>query len=142
RKYPVHFQLLHASAERHPAEGVFFNYHLRQNVLAPTSDGGEQWYPQRLVYSLDGMGIADAAPRAMASALADALAATNTKAGNVRFVLPHQAGAGIVRLTAMKVEQLGVHGEVINGLTSHVGNVSSNSIPYGLKQCWSRLTGL
>jgi hypothetical protein len=42
----------------------------------------------------------------------------------------------------MKVEQLGVHAEVINGLTSHVGNVSSNSIPYGLKQCWVRLTGL
>lgn len=142
RKYPVHFRLLHASAERQPADGVYFNYHLRQNVLAPTSDGGERRYPQRLVYSLDGMGIADAAPRAMASALADALAATSTEPGDVRFVLPHQAGAGIVRLTAMKVEQLGVHGEVINGLTSHVGNVSSNSIPYGLKRCWARLTGL
>jgi 3-oxoacyl-[acyl-carrier-protein] synthase III len=142
RKYPVHFELLHAAAEKQRADGVYFNFQLRDDVLAPAADGGQRRDPRRLVFSLDGMGIADAAPRAMARALAGALAATHTSAGDVRFILPHQAGAGIVRLTAMKVEQLGIGGEVINGLTSRVGNVSSSSIPYGLQQHWSRLTGL
>ena len=41
----------------------------------------------------------------------------------------------------MKVEQLGVRGEVLNGLTMRVGNVSSGSIPYGLKKAWPRLVG-
>jgi len=141
RKYPPHFDLLHASAAKQRADGVFFDFHLRDNVLAPSEDGGQRREERRLVFSLDGMGIADIAPRAMASALAGALAATGTGAGDVRFVLPHQAGAGIVRLTAMKIEQIGVGCEVINGLTSRIGNVSSGSIPYGLKQHWSRLTG-
>ena len=39
------------------------------------------------------------------------------------------------------VDQLGVRGEVINGLTQRVGNVSSGSIPYGLRQTWHKLTG-
>jgi 3-oxoacyl-[acyl-carrier-protein] synthase III len=142
RKYPVHFELLHASAARQPADGVFFGFHIRDNVLAPDEGGGQRRDRQRLVFTLNGMGIADTAPRAMANALAGALAATGTSPGDVRFVLPHQAGAGIVRLTAMKVEQLGIGCEVINGLTSRVGNVSSGSIPYGLKHHWSKLTGL
>jgi 3-oxoacyl-[acyl-carrier-protein] synthase III len=142
RTHPPHFELLHANAKKQPADGVFFDFHLRDDVLAPTEEGGQRREAQRLVFSLDGMGIADIAPRAMANAVAGALAATGTGAGDVRFVLPHQAGAGIVRLTAMKIEQIGVGCEVINGLTSRIGNVSSGSIPYGLKHHWSRLSGL
>jgi 3-oxoacyl-[acyl-carrier-protein] synthase III len=142
RKYPAHFELLHASAARQPADGVFFDFQLRDNVLTPDEDSGQRRDAQRLVFSLDGMGIADIAPRAMANALAGALAATGTEKSDLRFILPHQAGAGIVRLTAMKVEQLGIGGEVVNGLTSRVGNVSSGSIPYGLKHHWSKFTGL
>ncbi|MGA2259179.1 MAG: hypothetical protein ABSG53_31285, partial [Thermoguttaceae bacterium] len=52
-----------------------------------------------------------------------------------------QAGAGIVRLTAMMLDRIGVRGEVINGITRDVGNVSSSSVPYALKQNWSRLGG-
>jgi 3-oxoacyl-[acyl-carrier-protein] synthase-3 len=141
-RHPPHFEVFYARAEKQKADGVFFDFHLRENVLAPVEGGGRTVDPQRLVFSLDGMGIADIAPRAMAGALADSLAATGLQPSDVRFVIPHQAGAGIVRLTAMKVEQLGVGGEVINGLTSRVGNVSSGSIPYGLKQHWSRLTGV
>jgi 3-oxoacyl-[acyl-carrier-protein] synthase III len=142
RKYPAHFELLHASAAKQWADGVFFDFQLRDNVLAPDADSGQRLEQQRLVFTLDGMGIADIAPRAMANALAGALAATGTEKTDLRFILPHQAGAGIVRLTAMKVEQLGIGGEVINGLTSRVGNVSSSSIPYGLKHHWSKFTGL
>jgi 3-oxoacyl-[acyl-carrier-protein] synthase III len=141
RRHPVHFDLVHASAERRAASGAFFNFHERANVLAPTRDGGER-YESRLVFSLDGMGIADAAPRAMAGALADALTATGIDKDDLRYVLPHQAGAAIVRLTAMKVEQLGIRAEVINGLTSQIGNVSSSSVPYGLMKHWRQLTGL
>jgi 3-oxoacyl-[acyl-carrier-protein] synthase III len=142
RKYPVHFEVVYSRAEKQPADGVYFHFHRRQNVLTPTEEGGQRHEAERFVFSLDGMAIADIAPRAMAGALAGALAATATTPSDVRFVLPHQAGAGIVRLTAMKVEQLGIEAEVINGLTARVGNVSSSSIPYGLKQHWSRLTGL
>lgn len=142
RNYPVHFELLHASAERRPASTPYFDFQMRENVLTPTCEGGERYDARRLVFSLDGMGIADAAPRAMANALANALAETSIAKDDVRYVLPHQAGAAIVRLTAMKMEQLGIRGEVINGLTRQVGNVSSSSIPFGLKTHWSRLRGL
>jgi 3-oxoacyl-[acyl-carrier-protein] synthase-3 len=141
-RYPVHFELLYAAAQKQPADGVFFDFHLREHVLAPDQDGGRHYDDRRLVFSLDGMGIADIAPRAMSSATAAALAATGLRPDEVRYVVPHQAGAGIVRLTAMKIEQLGIGGEVINGLTAQVGNVSSGSIPYSLKKKWNSLTGL
>jgi len=142
RKYPVRFELLYASAEKQPTPDVYFNYQMRSNVLAPTADGGQRTDAERLVFSLDCMGIADTAPRAMASALAKAMEGTGKSAGDIGTVLPHQAGAGITRLTAMKIEELGVHCDVINGLTECVGNVSSSSIAYGLAQHWSQLSGI
>ena len=141
-RYPVHFEMLYANAHKQPADGAYFDFHLREQVLAPDQDGGRHYDERRLVFSLDGMGIADIAPRAMAGATANALAATGQAAGDVRYVVPHQAGAGIVRLTAMKIEQLGIGGEVINGLTTRVGNISSGSIPYTLKKKWNTLSGL
>ena len=141
KRHPVHFELLYADAQKLPADGVYFDFHLRQNVALPTTEGGRIQEPERLVFSLDGMSIADAAPRAMANAVADALNATGLTPADIRFVVPHQAGTGIIRLAAMKIEQLGIHGEVINGLTQRVGNVSSSSIPYSFRQLWPRLTG-
>jgi 3-oxoacyl-[acyl-carrier-protein] synthase III len=141
RRYPVHFKLAFASAEMRPADSSFFRFHLRENVLAPTPDGGHTSIPQRLVFSLDGMGIGDTAPRAMASALTEALQATHTRPDSVRFVVPHQAGVGIVRLATMKLEECGVHAEVVNGLTREIGNVSSSSVPYALRSLWPTLDG-
>ena len=60
----------------------------------------------------------------------------------MQFVVPHQAGTTIVRLAAMKLEEIGVRGAVINGLTSHIGNVSSCSVPYALKKAWDDLDGM
>jgi 3-oxoacyl-[acyl-carrier-protein] synthase III len=110
-------------------------------VLLPAPDGGQERASQRLVFSLDGMGIAEAAPRAMSGALEKALQASNIGPEEVRLVIPHQAGAGIVRFTGMKLEELGIRGTLINGLTKNVGNVSSCSIPYALKQHWDQLHG-
>jgi len=141
-RYPVHFELVSASAQKQPAAGVFFDFHLRENVLAPSPDGAGQYASQRLVFSLDGSGIADIAPRAMAAAVDKALRAKKLAPQDVRFVVPHQAGSAIVRFAAMKLESLGIRGEVINGMTNRVGNVSSCSIPYALKQAWNRLEGL
>jgi len=141
QKYPAHFAIRYAGAEKLRADGVFFDFQLRENVLLPRLDGGQDHASQRLVFSLDGMGIADAAPRAMAGALAKALQATGTQPDEVRFVVPHQAGTGIVRFTGMKLEELGIRGEVINGLTKNIGNVSSCSIPYALKRYWNKLQG-
>jgi len=140
-KYDVHFKLLHACAEKVPAPGVYFNFALRENVLSPSLNGGKTRMSERLVFSLDGMGIADAAPRAMSQAVIKALEARGLQPADLQFVVPHQAGTYIVRLAGMKLEQAGIRAEVLNGLTSQVGNVSSSSIPYALKQAWSRLQG-
>lgn len=140
-QYPTHFNLLYAKAEKQPADGAFFNFHMRENVLIPQKGGGKEYDPHRLVFSLNGMGVADAAPRAMSSGIEKALAATHISPANIRFVVPHQAGTGIIRLATMKIEALGITGEIINGLTSAAGNVSSCSIPFALKQHWNRLSG-
>ena len=141
QKYPVHFALLYSAAHARPADGVFFNYHLRENVAVFTPEGGRGCAPRRLVFSLDPMGIGDAAPRAMAAATAKALLATGIAPEDVDFVVPHQAGTSIVRLTAMKLEELGIKAEVVNGMTAQIGNVSSSSVPYALKKLWDRLDG-
>jgi 3-oxoacyl-[acyl-carrier-protein] synthase III len=141
RRYPLHFQLLEAHAEQQPASGAFFQFHNRENVLAPTPGGGQARILRRVVFSLDGMGIADAAPRAMSSALAKSLLLAGLQPGEVRHVVPHQAGTAIVRLASMKIEGIGVHGEVANGITGRVGNLSSSSIPFALKQLWHKLHG-
>jgi 3-oxoacyl-[acyl-carrier-protein] synthase III len=140
-RYPMELALVYAAAERQPADGAFFNYHLRENVIVPTPEGGRAVEPRRLVFSLDMMGLGDGAPRAMANAAAKALQSTGIQPYEVDFVVPHQAGTGVIRLTAMKLEELGIGGEVINGLTQNVGNISSSSVPYALQQNWDRLQG-
>jgi 3-oxoacyl-[acyl-carrier-protein] synthase-3 len=140
-KHPVHFELVFATAESRPVDGILFNYHMRENVLVPTPEGGRRFLPRRLVFSIDMMSIGDAAPRAMADATAKALRAAGIRPEDVDFVVPHQAGTGVVKLTAMKLEEIGVRGEVINGLAKEVANVSSSSVPYALKQTRGRLDG-
>jgi 3-oxoacyl-[acyl-carrier-protein] synthase III len=77
----------------------------------------------------------------MAFAAAKALAATAIRPQDVDLVVPHQAGTAVIRLTAMKLDELGVRCEVINGMTERVGNISSSSVPYSLLQNWNRLHG-
>lgn len=141
-KYPAHFRLMFAFAQAQPAPGVYFDFQVRENVLVPSPVGGSCRVPRRVVYQLDGMGIADTAPRAMSSAVEKTLEVTHREADQIRFVVPHQAGTAIVRLTGMKLDQVGVRGELINGMTGRTGNVSACSIPYALQQHWDRLEGL
>jgi 3-oxoacyl-[acyl-carrier-protein] synthase III len=142
RKHPVHFEIVHADAEKQPVERPTFNFHLATRVPVPAPDGGTIDVERRLVYSIDGMAIAEIAPRAMAAAVAKGLAEAGLSGGDVRFVVPHQAGSGIVRFTGMKLEEHGVAGELVNGLTRRTGNVSACSVPHALKHSWHRLTGL
>ncbi len=142
RRHPVHFEIVHADAERQPTERPAFDFHLRHQVACPDPGGGLMHDSQRLVYALDGMAIADIAPRAMSAATGQALAEAGLCGADVDFVVPHQAGTGIVRFTGMQLEGYGVHGELINGLTRRTGNVSACSIPHALKESWSRLKGL
>lgn len=141
-RYPVHFEVVHADAEKQPAERPAFDFHVRPGVPVPAPGGGTVRADERLVYSLDGMAIAEIAPRAMSAAAGKALAATGLSGGDVNFVVPHQAGSGIVRFTGMKLEDYGIHGELINGLTRRTGNVSACSLPHALRETWGRLTGL
>jgi 3-oxoacyl-[acyl-carrier-protein] synthase III len=140
-RHPAHFEVLYAAAQTAPAEGVYFDFRLKHDVPRPEVAGGVATDPQRLVYWLDGMAIADAAPRAMAQAVGEALAATGVATSDVGTVIPHQAGTGIVKLTEMKLQALGLQAEVLNGLTREVGNVSSCSIPFALEQRWNQLRG-
>jgi len=142
RRHPVHFEIVHAEAEKQPAERPTFDFHVRPNVPVPAPGGGTVQADERIVYSLDGMAIAEIAPRAMSAAVATALAKQGLSGADVNFVVPHQAGSGIVRFTGMKLEDYDVRGELINGLTRRTGNVSACSIPHALKETWSRLTGL
>lgn len=141
-RYPVHFEIVHADAEKRPSERPVFDFHLRPNVPAPASDGGTIHAAERLVYSLDGMAIAEVAPRAMSAAVGKALAGVGLTGGDVRYVVPHQAGTGIVRFTGMQLDEHGVRGELVNGLTKRTGNVSACSIPHALRHTWPRLRGL
>ncbi|MEI6506345.1 MAG: hypothetical protein WCO90_10775 [Planctomycetota bacterium] len=142
RRHPVHFEIVHAVAEKQPVERSAFDFHLRPQVAVPAPGGGRGVADERLVYSLDGMAIAEIAPRAMSSAVAKALVSTGHVGGDVNFVVPHQAGSGIVRFTGMKLDEHGVAGELVNGLTRRTGNVSACSVPHALKSTWGRLTGL
>jgi len=142
RTHPVHFEIVHADAEKQPAERSAFDFQVRPSVPVPTPGGGMLHADERLVYSLDGMAIAEIAPRAMSAAVAKALAAEGLAGGDVNFVVPHQAGSGIVRFTGMKLEEHGVQCEIVNGLTRRTGNVSACSIPHALKNTWGRLAGL
>jgi 3-oxoacyl-[acyl-carrier-protein] synthase-3 len=142
RRHPVHFEIVHADAEKQPAEKAAFDFHVRKNVPMPAAGGGVEHAEERLVYSIDGMAIAEIAPRAMSAAVAKSLAATGLAGADVNFVVPHQAGSGIVRFAGMKLEEHDVRGELVNGLTRRVGNVSACSVPFALKETWSRLRGL
>lgn len=142
RRHPAHFEILHAQADRQPAERPFFDFHIQRDVPVPRPGGQREHEAERLVYSLDGMGIAETAPRAMSAAVADALAETGFSAKELQFVVPHQAGSGIVRFTGMQLEGLGIESELVNGLTRHTGNVSACSVPHALHHEWERLHGL
>lgn len=142
RRHLPHFELLHADACRQAIEQPAFDFQQRLEVPVPTPNGGRDHDGSRIVYTLDGMAIAETAPRQMSAAVAQALAETGLPAADVDFVVPHQAGTGIVRFTGMKLEEHGVAGELINGLTQRVGNVSGCSIPFALRETWNRLGGL
>ncbi len=141
RNYPVHLQIVDANYERQAAKQAYFDFSLKQNVLAPAPDGGKQIVPERVVFSLDGMGIADTAPRAMAAAAANMVDANSMSPSDIECIVPHQAGAGIVRLTSMKLEQAGFAVDPVNGMTKNIGNISSGSVPFTLKQLWYQLNG-
>jgi hypothetical protein len=47
--YPLHFRLLYATAEKQPADGAFFDFHLRACPRSPKG-GGKEYAPQRLVF--------------------------------------------------------------------------------------------
>ncbi len=141
-RHPPHFEIVHAHAERQPIERPAFDFHVRPDVPVPAPDGRRTVAAERLVYALDGMAIAETAPRAMSAAVAKALTATGIAGADVSHVVPHQAGTGIVRFTGMKLEELGVGGELVNGLVRRTGNVSACSVPHALHETWSRLRGL
>ncbi|MBL6724812.1 MAG: hypothetical protein ISQ09_06970 [Rubripirellula sp.] len=141
QKYPVRFDLIDVCYSRQPVSRAYFDFSKKQNVLVPTPDGGREVLTDRLVFSMDGMGIADTAPRAMAASASELLQANGIAAAEVNRIVPHQAGNGIIRLASMKFEQLGLEAAVVNGFAKQVGNVSSGSVPFALSKLWQELSG-
>ncbi|MCR9291067.1 MAG: hypothetical protein NXI32_00025 [bacterium] len=141
QQLPIHLELLDSQYERQPAPRAFFDFELRNDVLVPDPAHLKRRDKSRIVFSLDGMGIADTAPRAMAAAAASMAARNNLAPESIDHIVPHQAGLGIVRLTGMKLEEAGFTAEPVNGLTERFGNVSSGSVPLALKQNWDQLQG-
>ena len=96
---------------------------------------GNDWF------SLDGLGIADAAPGPWPAARPRRCRAARIRPEEASFSCPpgrdgHRAFHG------NEIGEIGIRGEVINGLTSEVGNVSSCSVPYALRKTWNRLQGI
>ena len=140
-KYPVRLEILDASYTTQRTSKAFFDFHVKQDVLSPTQDGGRQFVAEKTVFSLDGMGIADTAPRAMANAAAQLAQANHIAPDEINAIVPHQAGEGILRLTGMKLEEAGFTAKPVCGLISEVGNVSSGSVPFALSRMWDQLEG-
>jgi 3-oxoacyl-[acyl-carrier-protein] synthase-3 len=141
REYPVALEVIDARYSKKPVSGVYFDFLVKKDVLVPTEDGGRSQHAQRLVFSMDGMGIADTAPRAMAAAAQETLTANGVNPREIQHIVPHQAGDGILRLAEMKFESIGLTADVVNGMAKEVGNVSSGSVPFALKRLWGRLHG-
>jgi 3-oxoacyl-[acyl-carrier-protein] synthase III len=114
---------------------------MKEEVLVPTDDGGRRHDAKRLVFSMDGMAIADVAPRAMAASAQEVLEANSIKPREIQHIVPHQAGDGILRLAGMKFEDVGLTADVVSGMAREVGNVSSGSVPFALKRLWGQLHG-
>ncbi|MEM7473468.1 MAG: 3-oxoacyl-[acyl-carrier-protein] synthase III C-terminal domain-containing protein [Planctomycetota bacterium] len=138
---PPQFELVDARYERQESARSYFDFTNTTDVLYPSSDGGKTRAASRVVFSLDGMGIADTAPRAMANAATKMAAENDIDPSEVRHIVPHQAGAAIVRLTGMKLEEAGFTAEPCNGFTRDVGNTSSGSVPFALSELWDKLQG-
>lgn len=139
-RFPVQFELLDAAYEKASVSRAYFDFKSCE-ALYPVGSENARCHEQRVVFTLDGMGIADTAPRAMAGAAANMIRANYLEPAEVDHIVPHQAGQGIVRLTSMKLEEAGFQAEVVNGLTAETGNISSGSVPFALKQNWHQLHG-
>ena len=140
--YPVHLQLLDANVSTKCVSHPLFDFHRVNEARVVTHNGGCGLDSSRLVFSLAGVAIAEAASRGMAEAAANCLSAQCLSTSEIQTVVPHQAGTGIVRLTKMKLENAGfTAAPVLNGLTETVGNISSCSVPFALKQEWDNLHG-
>lgn len=140
-KYPVRFDLVDADYRKQTVPRSYFDFTVKEGVEVPTPDGGRRQQDNRIVFQLDGMGIADTAPRAMAQAAQDMALYNDLSPEQIDCIVPHQAGKGIVRLTGMKLEEAGFAVEPINGGTTETGNISSGSVPHALKNHWDALGG-
>ena len=140
--YPVRYQILDAQVMKKRVSNSLFDFCRVNNARVVTESGGHSLESSRLVFSLAGIAIAEAASRGMAEAAASCLSENGLSTRDVRAIVPHQAGTGIVRLAALKLQDIGfTTTPVANGLTKKVGNISSCSVPFALKREWNNLQG-
>lgn len=141
KDYPVALEVVDAQYCKQTVDQAYFDFDMKEDVLVPTNDGGRSVESKRLVFSMNGMGIADTAPRAMAASAADLLKSNGVDPSEIHQIVPHQAGDGILRLAGMKFADVGLTAEVVSGMAKEVGNVSSGSVPFSLRRLWRKLHG-
>jgi len=115
---------------------------MKRHVVVPTEDGGERVIWARYCFSLNGDILLTYAPQIMASAAGEGLDLLGIDRHKPSFLVPHQTGPGTGRWFEEHRQKQGITGEVINGHSRNVGNISSCSLPFTLSQAWGDLHGL
>jgi 3-oxoacyl-[acyl-carrier-protein] synthase III len=121
---------------------ALFDYQRRTNVLTPTPDGGDDRVPDRLCWTMDGVGVLYAAGPAMACAVERALDGLQIDVAGIEWLLGHQPGRKVMERAAIGLREQGYRGQLPLGLMATTGNVSCSSIPHALSSHWDQLDGL
>ncbi|HEY2147310.1 MAG TPA: hypothetical protein VGH32_05195 [Pirellulales bacterium] len=121
---------------------ALFDYERRTDVLTPTPDGGDERMPERLCWTMDGVGVMYAAGPAMAGAVDRALDGLHIDASGIEWLLGHQPGRKVMERAAGELRKQGYRGQLPLGLTATTGNISCSSIPHALASHWDQLDGL
>ncbi|HKD38176.1 MAG TPA: hypothetical protein VKB78_15290 [Pirellulales bacterium] len=121
---------------------ALFDYERRTDVLAPTPGGGDRRVPERLCWTMDGVGVLYAAGPAMSGAVGRALDGLQAGVAEIEWLLGHQPGRKVMERAAGGLRQEGYRGQLPFDLTATTGNISCSSIPHALVTHWDQLDGL
>jgi 3-oxoacyl-[acyl-carrier-protein] synthase III len=130
------------SADAALISDALFGYERRTNVLTPTPDGGDGRVPERVCWTMDGMGVLYAAAPAMTGAVDRATDAMRLPPGKINWLLGHQPGRKVMERAAGGLRERGYRAQIPHDLTATTGNIGCSSIPHALATYWDQIEGL
>lgn len=143
---PYYFRIVHACATDEIAakEGQCFRLEMKKDVLEPNGDG-ERRVPEKLCMWMNGMGVAEQAPRIMYDQIAAYVKEPVQPIVQPVDIVPHQAGLRICeflqRMLDSNVGTLWLTTLQGDPFTKNLGNITSSSLPYALSCLWRQLRG-